>query len=263
ALEYASALDCTLAQHCEDPALSAGGHMHEGEWSSRLGIPGVPAEAEEVMVARDLALARLTGGRLHLLHLSTAGSVGLVRDAKAKGSTVTAEAAPHHFTLTAEVVRGYDPVFKVNPPLRMPADVAAVKAGLADGTIDAVATDHAPHLQESKEAAFDEAPPGMLGLETALALTLGQLRLPVREALALLSWKPARIAGLADHGKPILPGRPANLCVVDPKVSWTVHPDRLASRSRNTPYAGRKLTGRARHTLLRGEPVVVDGEAQR
>jgi dihydroorotase len=263
ALEYATALGVTLAQHCEDAGLSAGGHVHEGEWSSRLGLPGVPAEAEEVMVARDLVLARLTGGRLHLLHLSTAGSVELVRRAKADGSTVTAEAAPHHFTLTHELVRSYDPVFKVNPPLRTPADVAAVRAGLADGTLDAVATDHAPHLQEAKEEPFDEAPPGMLGLETALPLALRELRLPPRDALALLSWKPARIAGLADHGKPILPGRPANLCVVDPRAQWVVRPDFLASRARNTPYTGRTMTGRVRHTILHGDPVVVDGEALR
>jgi dihydroorotase len=263
ALEYASALGVTLAQHCEDAGLAGGGCVHEGEWSSRLGLPGVPSEAEEIMVARDLALARLTGARLHLLHLSTAGSVELVRRAKADGSTVTAEAAPHHFTLTHEVVRSYDPVFKVSPPLRGPADVAAVRAGLADGTVDAVATDHAPHLQEAKEQAFDEAPPGMLGLETALPLTLRELRLPPREALALLSWKPARIAGLADHGKPILPGRPANLCVIDPRAQWVVRPDFLASRSRNTPFTGRTMTGRVRHTVLHGEPVVVDGEALR
>jgi dihydroorotase len=263
ALEYATALGVTLAQHCEDAGLAGGGCVHEGEWSSRLGLPGVPSEAEEIMVARDLALARLTGARLHLLHLSTAGSVELVRRAKADGSTVTAEAAPHHFTLTHEVVRSYDPVFKVNPPLRGAADVAAVRAGLADGTVDAVATDHAPHLQEAKEQAFDEAPPGMLGLETALPLTLRELRLPPREALALLSWKPARIAGLADHGKPILPGRPANLCVIDPRAQWVVRPDFLASRSRNTPFTGRTMTGRVRHTVLHGEPVVVDGEALR
>jgi dihydroorotase len=263
ALEYASALGVTLAQHCEDAGLAGGGCVHEGEWSSRLGLPGVPSEAEEIMVARDLALARLTGARLHLLHLSTAGSVELVRRAKADGSTVTAEAAPHHFALTHEVVRSYDPMFKVNPPLRGAADVAAVRAGLADGTVDAVATDHAPHLQEAKEQAFDEAPPGMLGLETALPLTLRELRLPPREALALLSWKPARIAGLADHGKPILPGRPANLCVIDPRAQWVVRPDFLASRSRNTPFTGRTMTGRVRHTVLHGEPVVVDGEALR
>ncbi|MBA3304227.1 MAG: dihydroorotase, partial [Acidimicrobiia bacterium] len=264
ALEYGSALGITLAQHCEDASLAAGGHMHEGTWSSRLGIPGVPAEAEEVMVARDIALSALTGAPVHFLHLSTAGSVALVRAAKAAGALVTAEAAPHHFTLTAEEVAGYDPVFKVNPPLRTKADVAAVKAGLADGTIDAIATDHAPHAQEAKEQPFDQAPPGMLGLETALSLSLAETGLGLDRVLALLSWQPARIAGLdADHGGPVAAGRPANLMVLDPSARWTVDPARLASRSRNTPYAGRTLTGRVRHTLLRGEPVVLDGEAQR
>ena len=267
ALEYASALGVTLAQHCEDDALAAGGHMNEGEWSSRLGIPGVPAEAEELMVLRDVALARLTAGRgsrLHFLHLSTTGSVDVVRRAKAGGLAVTAEAAPHHFTLTDASVAGYDPVFKVNPPLRTPADVEGVKAGLADGTLDAIATDHAPHAQEEKERPFDQAPPGMLGLETALALALTELDLPLEQVLALLSWRPARIAGLeAHHGGPVTEGRPANLCVIDESAAWVVDPSATASRSRNTPYAGRKLTGRARHTVLRGEPVVIDGEAQR
>jgi dihydroorotase len=264
ALEYSSALDVTLAQHCEDEALSAGGHMHEGEWSSRLGIPGIPAEAEELMVMRDIALARLTGTRMHFLHLSTAGSVELVRQAKAKGMGVTAEAAPHHFTLTHAEVAAYDPMFKVNPPLRTADDIAAVKAGLADGTIDAIATDHAPHSQELKEAPFDEAPCGMLGLETALALALTELDLPIERVLALLSWQPARIARLSpEHGGPIAEGAAANITVIDPSETWTVDPQRLASRSRNTPYAGRTLTGRVRHTILRGEPVVVDGEAVR
>jgi dihydroorotase len=261
ALEYASALGITLAQHCEDAGLSHGGHMHEGEWSSRLGIPGIPAEAEELMVARDIALGRLTGAPVHFLHLSTAGSVELVRAAKAKGLRVTAEAAPHHFTLTHAEVASYDPVFKVNPPLRGDDDVAAVKAGLADGTIDAIATDHAPHPQELKEAAFDEAPCGMLGLETALSLAISELGLPIERVLALLSWQPARIAGL-DAG-PLAEGRTANVTVIDPTTAWTVDPSRLASRSRNTPYAGRSMTGRVRHTFLRGEPVVLDGEAQR
>ncbi|MDQ3146847.1 MAG: dihydroorotase [Actinomycetota bacterium] len=264
ALEYGSALGITLAQHCEDASLAAGGHMHEGTWSSRLGIPGVPAEAEEVMVARDIALSALTGAPVHFLHLSTAGSVALVRAAKAAGALVTAEAAPHHFTLTAEEVAGYDPVFKVNPPLRTEADVAAVKAGLADGTIDAIATDHAPHAQEAKEQPFDQAPPGMLGLETALSLSLAETGLGLDRVLALLSWQPARIAGLdADHGGPVAAGRPANLMVLDPSARWTVDPARLASRSRNTPNAGRTLTGRVRHTLLQGEAVVVDAEATR
>jgi dihydroorotase len=266
ALEYASGLPgpITLAQHCEVEALSEGGHMHEGEWSSRLGIPGIPPEAEELMVFRDIALARLTGAKVHFQHLSTAGAVDLVRQAKVRGLPVTAEATPHHFTLTHAEVASYDPVFKVNPPLRTDADVAAVKAGLADGTIDAIATDHAPHTQEVKEAPFDHAPCGMLGLETALALALTELDLPIESVLALLSWQPAAIAGLADrHGGPIEPGREANLCVIDPTARWVVEPDRLASRARNTPYAGRKVTGRVRHTLLRGEPVVVDGEARR
>lgn len=264
AFEYARSLDVTLAQHCEVTALSQGTHMHEGEWSSKLGIPGQPAEAEELMVARDLALARLTGSPIHFLHLSTAGSVELVRDAKARGVSVTAEAAPHHFTLTDACVQDYDPVFKVHPPLRTDADVAAIRAGLADGTIDAIATDHAPHAPEAKELPFDEAPPGMLGLETALALALTELGLDLDEVLGLLSWRPARIAGLqGSHGGPIAPGAPANLCVVDPAATWVVDPDELASRSRNTPYAGRKLTGRVRHTILWGEAVVIDGEAQR
>jgi len=264
AFEYASALGVTLAQHCEDKVMAAGGHMHEGEWSSRLGLPGQPAEAEELMVARDIALARLTGGRVHFLHLSTAGSVEAVRAAKAEGLAVTAEATPHHFTLTDAAVAGYDTVFKVNPPLRTAADVAAVKAGLADGTIDAIATDHAPHAAEDKEVPFDQARPGMLGLETALALALTELELPIATVLALLSWNPARIAGLeSTHGGPVAEGRPANLCVIDPAAAWVVDPAALASRSRNTPYAGRKLTGRVRHTLLRGEPVVVDGRATR
>lgn len=263
ALEYASALSVTLAQHCEDEGLAHGGHMHEGEWSSRLGVPGIPAEAEELMVARDIALSRLTGAPVHFLHMSTARSIELIRAAKAEGLPITAEAAPHHFSLTHAAVQGYDTVFKVNPPLRTDADVAAVRAGLADGTIDAIATDHAPHAQEVKEAGFDEAPPGMLGLETAFSLAL-QLGLPIERVLALLSWQPARIAGLtAEHGGPIVEGRPANLTVLDLERSWTVEPERLASRSRNTPYTGWSLTGRARHTIFRGEPTVVDFEATR
>jgi dihydroorotase len=264
ALEYASSLDVTLAQHCEDAALATGGHMHEGAWSSRLGIPGIPAEAEELMVMRDIALARLTGARVHFLHLSTAGSVAMVGAAKAQGLSVTAEVAPHHFTLTDAEVQGFDTVFKVNPPLRSSGDVAAVRQALRDGSIDAIATDHAPHPRDVKEAPFDQAPPGMLGLETALALALTELDLPIEQVLALLSWQPASIAGLSgEHGGPIVEGSPANLCVIDPAATWVVEPDRLASRSRNTPYAGRKLTGKVRHTVLRGEPVVIDAEAQR
>ncbi len=274
ALEYASGIkvagpdgqrqSVVLAQHCEDPVLSAGGHMHEGEWSSRLGIPGQPAEAEELMVLRDLALARLTGARVHFQHLSTARSIEMVREAKRSGLAVSCEATTHHCTLTHAACASYDPVFKVNPPLRTDDDVAAVRAGLADGTIDCIATDHAPHTQEAKEAAFDQAPPGMLGLETALALALTKLELPLADVLGLLSWRPAAILGVADeHGGPVAAGRPAHLAVIDLDHTWTVDPGALASRSRNTPYAGWELRGKVRHTFLGGEPVVLDGEPQR
>ena len=253
-----------LAQHCEVTALSEGGYMHEGAWSSRLGIGGQPAEAEELMVMRDITLARMTGARIHFQHLSTGVSVAMVREAKAAGLPVTAEATTHHFTLTDAACACYDPVFKVHPPLRTDADVAAVRAGLADGTIDAIATDHAPHTVDAKERPFDQAPPGMLGLETALSLALEYSGLDLSGVLAALSWRPAVIAGLADrHGGPVRPGRPANLCVFDPDATWTVSGRAMASRSANTPYEGWSLRGRVRHTLNRGEPVVVDGEARR
>jgi dihydroorotase len=264
ALEYARGIGVTLAQHCEDGSLACDGAMHEGAWSSRLGLPGMPAAAEEVMVARDIALSRLTGAPVHFLHLSTAASIDLVRRAKADGLSVTAEAAPHHFTLTDAMTAGYDPVFKVNPPLRPQYDVDAVRAGLADGAIDAIATDHAPHTPETKDLPFDHAPPGMLGLETALALAITELDLPLARIIALLSWQPAAIAGLTEsHGGPIVPGAAANLCVIDPTETWMVDATALASRSRNTPYAGRTLTGRVRHTMLRGTPTVFEYEARR
>jgi len=268
ALEYARSLPgAVVAQHAEDPVLAGDGAMHEGAWSSRLGIPGRPAAAETVIVARDLLLAELTGAPIHFLHVSTAGAVEMVRRAKARGLPVTAEATPHHFTLTDACCATYDPVFKVHPPLRSAADVEAIKAGLADGTIDAIASDHAPHPTEEKERPFEEAPPGMLGLETALALTITELVEPgvltLRDAFAQLSWRPAVIAGLSKHGRPVAPGEPANLAVIDPALQWEVDATRLASKARNTPYAGRKVTGRVRHTILRGAAVVVDGEAQR
>ncbi len=268
ALEYARSLPgAVVAQHAEDDTLAAGGHMHEGAWSSRLGIPGRPSVAETVIVARDLELTAVTGTPVHFLHCSAAGTVELIRAAKQRGLPVTAEAAPHHFTLTDAMCAGFDPLFKVHPPLRTDDDVAAIRAGLADGTIDAIATDHAPHTPESKERPFEEAPPGMLGLETALALTLTELVepgiIPLRAALGLLSWRPAAIAGLADHGGPVQAGRPAHLAVIDPSVRWEVDPGRLASRANNTPFTGRKLSGKVRHTVFRGEPVVIDGEATR
>jgi dihydroorotase len=275
ALDYAKGLGVTLAQHCEDSCLADGGAMHEGEWSSRLGIPGMPAAAEEAMVARDIALVRLTGARVHFLHLSTAGSVDLVRRAKAEGLAVTAEAAPHHMLLTHAEVADYDPVFKVNPPLRTDEDVAAVVGGLCDGTIDAVATDHAPHAPEAKDVPFDHAPPGMLGLQTALPIAWEVLsaRLGPERVFALMSAQPAaiakltatdpRVGGHSAQGGPVEAGATANLCVFDPAATTLVEPGRLASRSRNTPYAGRTFQGAVRHTVLRGEPTVVDAVAQR
>ncbi len=271
ALEYAASLDpgdgtrLVLSQHCEVNALSQGGVMHEGSWSASLGLPGQPAEAEELMVMRDIALSRLTGMRVHLQHLSTAGSVEMVRAAKAAGHPVTAEATPHHFTLTDGCCASYDPVFKVHPPLRTEADVAAIKAGLADGTIDAIATDHAPHTPDSKELPFDQAPPGMLGLETALALALTELPdIELEQLITLLSIRPAEIAGLADrHGRPVRAGEPANLTVFDPNRAWTIERTGLASLARNTPFHGREVRGAVRHTFLAGELVVRDGKATR
>jgi len=267
ALEYARAFDAVVADHAEDASLTDGAQMHEGEVSAMLGLAGWPAAAEEMVVARDLLLAELTGGRLHLCHLSTANAVELVRAAKARGVRVTAEAAPHHFTLTDEVVRGYDPVFKVNPPLREKADVEAVRQGLADGTIDAIATDHAPHAREDKEVEWTAAPPGMLGLQTALGLAVAELvgpgYLALPAAIERLTAGPARCRRLPGHGGPVTPGAPANLTVLDPAARWTVDRARLASRARNTPFHGRELTGRVVHTLLRGAFTVRDGKAQR
>ncbi len=201
---------------------------------------------------------------MHFLHLSTARSVQLIRQAKAEGLPITAEATPHHFTLTDEMLTGFDPLFKVNPPLRTRADIDALVAGLADGTIDAIATDHAPHAPHSKEVPLDQAPPGMLGLETALALAITELDMPLGDIVAALSWNPAAIAGVADrHGRPIETGEPANLTVFDPTHVWTVVAAQMASRSRNTPYAGLTVKGKVRHTLFRGDPVVIDGVAQR
>ncbi len=297
ALEYASGLDVVLAQHCEDEQLAAGGHMNEGAWSSRLGIAGQPALAEEAMLARDLALVRLTGAPMHFLHLSTAGAVEMVRRAKADGLRVTAEVTPHHLALCDAAVASFDPVYKVNPPLRTALDVAGMRAAVVNGVVDAIATDHAPHAPERKDDPFDEAPAGMLGLETALAVAYSALcasreegddagagpgwvprdggaPLSMKDLFALFSWQPARIAaldrdgrgtrgGLSGQGGPIRPGAAANLTVFDPTAEWVVDPSRQASRSRNTPYAGRRLTGKVRHTVFAGEVVVQDGAAQR
>jgi dihydroorotase len=267
AMEYSLGLDMVLAQHCEVAALTKGAVMHEGHCCSELGVPGWPSIAEELMVHRDIELSQLTGARIHILHLSTAGSVDLVRRAKADGLPVTAEAAPHHISLTDEQLRGYDPVFKVNPPLRTKADIEAIVGGLVDGTIDAIATDHAPHPADHKERPLDEAPPGMVGLETALGVCLPILSgagMSLVDIVAAFSWKPAAIAGLTGtHGGPVEGGGAANLVVFDPTTEWQVAPAKLASRSHNTPYVGRDLRGRVRHTVLNGTPTVIDGVAQR
>jgi len=278
AMEYARGLGVTLAQHCEDRSLASGTVMHEGEWSSRLGLPGSPSEAEELMVARDIALARLTGAKVHFLHLSSRGSIGLVAAAKAEGLDVTAEVTPHHLTFTDADLASYDPSFRVNPPLRGSADMAALREACATGTIDAIATDHAPHPPEAKDTPLSDAAPGMLGLETALAVAMGALcskserngstPLQPSDVLRLMSWQPARVSGMAlsqggNQGGPIAPGAAANLCVFDPTATWLVEPARMASRSRNTPWAGRTLRGRVRHTICAGEPVVIGSEAQR
>jgi dihydroorotase len=263
AMEYLTTFDAIYAEHCEDDALAAGGQMHEGERSMRLGLRGVPAEAEELMAARDIALAKLTGCRLHLLHISTTGTVELVRTAKAEGLRVTAEATPHHFTLTDAALEGYDPNAKVNPPLRADADRLAVIEGLKDGTIDAIATDHAPHADHEKDQELSFAPPGMIGLETALALTLTELvepgHLTLQQAIDRLSIAPARILGLDNQGGSIAQGRPANLVVFDPSAEWTVAATEFRSLSKNTPFEGRTLRGKVVHTFYGGRHTVRDG----
>lgn len=264
ALEYARDLDITLAQHCEVARLTEGAVMNEGSCCSHMGVPGWPAIAEELMLHRDIELVRLTGARMHFLHLSTKGSVELVRRAKADGLPVTAEVTPHHLSLTEELLRGFDPVYKVNPPLRTMEDIAALKAGVLDGTIDAVATDHAPHPGHAKEMPLDQAPPGMLGLETALGVLNTSLDIDARRIAELLSWNPARIAGVEDrHGRPVAVGEPANLAVWSKDVVWTVSRDGLASKSNNTPYHGMELRGKNRHTLHDGNVVVKEGKALR
>lgn len=262
AMTYARPFDLVLAEHCEDVSLSQGWQMHEGPTSGRLGLEGMPAEAEEVIVARDLLIARLTGGRLHLCHLSAAGSVELVRRAKADGVRVTAEVTPHHLALTDEDLVGYDTSRKVNPPMRSSEDREALIDGLADGTIDAIATDHAPHAPEEKEREFDQTPPGTIGLETALAVVLTSLVAPgkvtLQRAIEALTVAPAKILRADGHGGPIEVGAPANLTVFDPEATWTVQPP-FASRSRNSAFIGQELHGRVVHTFFRGTSVVRDG----
>ncbi|HWA66100.1 MAG TPA: dihydroorotase [Mycobacteriales bacterium] len=264
ALEYVKAFDGVVAQHAQDPRLTESAQMNEGEWSATLGLAGWPAVAEEAIIARDCLLAAHVGSRVHFCHVSTAGSVELVRWAKGKGWNVTAEVTPHHLLLTDDLVASYDPVFKVNPPLRTHDDVVALRQALADGTIDAVATDHAPHALEDKETEFAAAAFGMTGLETALAVVATSM-----VETGLLDWagvadrmsvRPAAIGRLPKHGQPLEPGAPANLVLVDPAARWTVDPAATASRSRNTPFAGRELSARVVATFLRGRPTAMDGK---
>ncbi|WP_462186062.1 MULTISPECIES: dihydroorotase [unclassified Frankia] len=268
ALEYVKAFDGVIAQHAQEPRLTENAQMNEGTVAARLGLPGWPAVAEEAIIARDALLAGHVGSRLHVCHVSTAGSVEIIRWAKAKGWNVTAEVTPHHLLLTDDLVCSFDPVYKVNPPLRTAADVAALRAGLADGTIDCVATDHAPHALEDKETEWAAARPGMLGLETALSVVIETMVIPgrldwagVAERMALA---PARIGGLprtaTEVWSSIAVGAPATVTLLDPAPWRMVEPDALASRSRNTPYAGRSLPGTIRATFLRGRPTVFDGK---
>jgi dihydroorotase len=267
ALEYVKAFGGVVAQHAEEPRLTEGAQMNEGVRSAQLGLTGWPAAAEEAIIARDALLAGHVGSRLHVCHVSTAGSVEILRWARAKGFRVTAEVTPHHLLLTDEAATSYDPVYKVNPPLRTEADVAALRQALAEGVLDCVATDHAPHALEDKETEWAAARPGMLGLETALSVLVATMVEPGllgwRELADRMSAAPARIGGLRDHGRPLAEGAPANLVLLDPAARWTVDPRRSASRSRNTPYAGRELPARVVATFLRGEPTVLDGKAQR
>jgi dihydroorotase len=266
ALEYVKAFDGVVAQHAQEPRLTEDAQMNEGELSGRLGLRGWPAVAEEAVIARDCLLAAHVGSRLHVCHVSTAGSVEIIRWAKSKGWPVTAEVTPHHLLLTDELATTYDPIFKVNPPLRSAGDVEALRAGLAEGTIDAVATDHAPHPHEDKDCEWQAAAFGMLGLETALSV--------VQQTMVdtgLLDWagvaermssRPARIGRLHGHGRPVAEGEPANLVLYDPSASRVVEASEMVSLSRNTPYVGRQLPGRVVATFLRGTATVLDGKTQ-
>jgi dihydroorotase len=267
ALEYVKAFDGVVAQHAQEPRLTAGAQMHEGIVSAEVGLQGWPAVAEEAIIARDVLLVAHVGSRLHVQHVSTAGAVEIIRWAKSRGINVTAEATPHHLLLTDELARTYDPVYKVNPPLRTQEDVDAVRDGLADGTIDVVATDHAPHPREDKDCEWAAAAFGMTGLETALSIVQQVMvdtgRMTWADVARVLSVAPARIGRLEQHGRPLAVGEPANVTLVDAAARWTVEPDRLATGSRNTPFAGRELPGRVVATFLRGKPTVLGGAPAR
>ena len=266
ALEYVKAFDGVIAQHAQEPRLTEGAQMNEGPLSGELGLTGWPAVAEEAIIARDVLLAEHVGSRLHVCHLSTRGSVEIVRWAKSRGIDVTAEVTPHHLLLDDELVRSYDPIYKVNPPLRSKDDVLAVREGLADGTIDIVATDHAPHPMEDKECEWQAAAFGMIGLETALSIvqqTMVDTGAITWERVAeVMSAAPARIGRVAHHGRPLAVGEPAHVVLYDPSATRTIEPADTASLSRNTPYAGRELPGRVVATFLAGKPTVLEGKLQ-
>jgi dihydroorotase len=259
ALEYARTFDLPVVQHAIDLSLAENGVMNEGEVATRIGLHGQPPQAESVMVARDLELAEWTGARYHVAHSSTSRTLALVRDAKARGLSVTCEVTPHHFTLTDAVCADYDPATKVMPPLRSAADVEALVEGMADGTVDCIATDHAPHSDVEKQGSFDEVAPGMIGLETALPLTLELVRkgaIGLVRAIELLTAGPARVFSLDRQGVGSLAvGSPADVCVVDADRTWTVDRDQMRSKARNTPFHGWEVRGAALLTLVGGNPV--------
>lgn len=260
ALEYVKTFNGIIAQHAQEPALTVGSQMNEGIVSSKLGLAGWPAVAEEAIIARDILLAEHVGSRLHICHLTTAGGVDLVRFAKARGIAVTAEVTPHHLLLTDDLVSNYDPIFKVNPPLRTQDDVNALRKGLADGTIDIVGTDHAPHPTEDKDCEWQSAAFGMVGLETALSVVVKSMveskLLDWQGVVDRMSIAPARIAGYANHGQNVAIGAPANLTIVNTSATWIVDRNTLASKSKNTPFAGMTLPSQVLHTFLNGELVL-------
>jgi dihydroorotase len=263
ALEYAKMAGLLVMQHCEDEHLSAKGVMNEGALSTLLGLRGDPVIAETVFIARDIEIARYLGTRVHFMHISAARSVDLIRRAKAEGVQVTCEATPHHFALTEDAVRSFDTSTKVNPPLRTQADVAAIKAGLKDGTIDCIATDHAPHTHEDKEVEYDAAPPGLIGLETALALAVRELVLPgvltLPQLADRMSAGPARVMGLKDKGV-IAEGKDADIAIVDMDEAWTVSKDDTVSKSKNSPFMGWSFKGRVAMTICGGKVVFDAGQ---
>ncbi|MBD8043583.1 dihydroorotase [Arthrobacter sp. Sa2BUA2] len=263
ALEYVKAFDGVIAQHAQEPRMTDGAQMHEGDVSAVLGLPGWPAVAEESIIARDVLLAQHTGSRLHICHVSTAGSVEIIRWAKERGINVTAEVTPHHLLLTDESVRSYDPVYKVNPPLRTESDVEALRRGLADGTIDIVGTDHAPHPSEHKECEWAQAAMGMTGLETALSVVQATMidtgLMTWADFARVTSAAPAEIGRVATQGRPLEPGEPANVILVDPAARRTVDPHKMATMGRNSPFAGLELPGVVRTNFFAGHPTVLDG----